>query len=85
MTTTRSSIITRVAGVFLVAIGILGLAWGEFPYSVEHHSVDFGPIEMHVSERKTLPFPTFVAVTTLVAGAVTLWTGFGRPPGRTSR
>jgi len=36
-----------------VAIGILGLAWGEFPYSVEHHSVDFGPIEKVLS-RPTL-------------------------------
>jgi hypothetical protein len=67
-----------------VAIGTLGLAWGELPYAVERHSVDLGPLEMHVSERKTLPFPTLVAVTTLAAGAVTLWLGFGRPPGRTS-
>jgi hypothetical protein len=82
--TARSTIATRIAGCALVLIGILGLAWGEIPYSVEKHSVELGPIEMRVSERKTLPYPTFVAVTTLVLGAVTLWVGFGRPPGRTS-
>ncbi len=81
---TPSSIATRIAGGLLVAIGIAGLTWGELPYSLERHSVDFGPFEMRVSERKSLPFPTLVAVTTLAAGAVTLWLGFGRPPGRTS-
>lgn len=67
-----------------MAIGIMGLAWGEIPYSVDRHTMDLGPVEMRVSERKTLPYPTPVALTTLVAGAVILWIGFGRPPGRTS-
>jgi len=81
---TASTIVTRVVGGFLLAVGFMGLAWGGLPYTEERHSVDFGPIEMRVSEKKTLPFPTLVSVTTLAAGAVILWMGFGRPPGRTS-
>jgi hypothetical protein len=65
-------------------IGVLGLVWGEIPYAEQHHTTEFGPIEVHSSERKTLPVPTLVAVTALVSGAVTLAVGFGRPPGRTS-
>ena len=80
----NAPVLARIAGIVLILIGIFGLVWGEIPYTEQHHTAEFGPIAVHTSERKTLPVPTFVAVTALVSGAVTLALAFGRPPGRTS-
>jgi hypothetical protein len=80
----NAHVLARIAGIVLILIGILGLAWGEIPYAEERHSAELGPIAVQTIERKTLPVPTIVAVTALVSGAVTLALGFGRPPGRSS-
>jgi len=80
----NAHVLARIAGIVMILIGILGLAWGEIPYAVHHHSAELGPFEVHTSERKSLPVPTVVAVTALVAGTVTLALGLGGSPGRTS-
>ena len=80
----NAHVLARIAGIVLILIGVLGLAWGGIPYAEHHQTADIGPLSVHTSEQKSIQIPTVVAVTALVGGAVSLALGFGRSPGRST-
>ena len=63
---------TRIAGLILIAIGLVGLLWGGFSWTEERTVVDIGPIEARAQERETIPVPPIVGGIALVAGIVLL-------------
>jgi uncharacterized membrane protein len=58
----------KLAGIVLIAAGILGLAYQGFSYTREIHEAKIDPLELSVNEKLTLSIPTWAGVGTLVAG-----------------
>jgi hypothetical protein len=63
---------TRIAGLILIVIGLVGLLWGGISWTDERTVVDLGPIEARAEERETIPVPPIVGGIALVAGIVLL-------------
>jgi uncharacterized membrane protein YidH (DUF202 family) len=62
----------RLAGMVLIAIGLIGLLWGGVSWTREETIVDVGPFEARTKERETVPVPPVVGGIALVAGIVLL-------------
>ena len=63
---------TRIAGVVLIVIGLVGLVWGGFSWTEEKTIVDLGPIQATAKERESIPITPLVGGIALVAGIVLL-------------
>jgi len=59
----------------LIIGGLAGLAYGGFSYTKQNHEAKIGPVELSVSERKTVDVPTWVAIGALLVGGVLLVAG----------
>ena len=62
----------RIAGLVLVAIGLIGLLWGGLSWTQEKTVVDLGPVDVRAQERESIPVPPIVGGIALVAGIVLL-------------
>ena len=65
----------KIAGLLLVAAGILGLIYGGFTYTKDTHEAKIGPIEMTVKQKETMNVPVWAGVGAIVAGAALLLVG----------
>ena len=54
-----------------------GLAWGGLSWS-KQNNVDLGPVEMTVTEKKSLPIPPVAGAVAVVAGLVLVFAGGSR-------
>ncbi len=70
---------TRMAGIALIVVGILALAYGGFSYDKETVGAKLGPIELKVTEKKTVNVPMWAGIGAIVVGGVLLVLG-GRKP-----
>ncbi len=61
---------TRIVGLILVVIGLVGLLWGGVFWTRERTVVDIGPIEAKAQEREGVPISPIVGGLVLVAGVV---------------
>lgn len=62
----------RLAGIVLVVVGVLALAYGGFTYTTREKIVDIGPIEATAEKEETVPLPPLVGGAALVGGLVLL-------------
>jgi UDP-N-acetylmuramyl pentapeptide phosphotransferase/UDP-N-acetylglucosamine-1-phosphate transferase len=62
----------RIAGIVLIAIGLIGLIWGGISWTDTKTVVDLGPIQATAQERETIPITPIVGGIALVAGIVLL-------------
>ena len=58
----------KLAGIVLIVLGALALAYQGIRYTTREKVVDFGPLQVTASERKTIPLPPIVGGVALVAG-----------------
>ena len=65
----------KIAGLLLVAAGILGLIYGGFTYTKDTHEAKIGPFEMAVKEKETVNIPVWAGVGAIVVGAALLLAG----------
>jgi sulfite exporter TauE/SafE len=65
----------RTAGLILIVLGLVGLAWGGFTYTTREKVVDLGPIHASLDKTHTVPLPPVVGAIALVAGVVLLAAG----------
>jgi hypothetical protein len=65
----------KIAGIALIAAGLLGLLYGSFSFTKETHQAKLGPIELSVKERQTVNVPVWAGVTGIVIGGVLLVLG----------
>lgn len=65
----------RIIALVLIIGGLAGLAYGGFSYTKQNHEAKIGPVELSVSERKTVDVPTWVAIGALLVGGVLLVAG----------
>lgn len=58
----------RIAGIILIVVGVIGLAYGGITYTRRRNTVSLGPISATVTQRDTLPIPPIAGAIALVAG-----------------
>ena len=68
---------TKLAGIVLIVLGCLGLAYGGFSYTKETTQLKLGPIELKVQEKENVNVPLIVSAGAVVIG-VFLLVAFGR-------
>jgi hypothetical protein len=65
----------KTAAIVLIVAGILALAYGGFSYNKETVGAKLGPIELKVTEKKTINVPMWAGIGAIVAGGVLLLGG----------
>ena len=63
---------TKLAGIVLIVLGCLGLAYGGFTYTKETHETKIGPLELTVKDKETVNSPVWLGAATLIAGVLLL-------------
>ena len=63
---------TKMAGIVLIVLGCLGLAYGGFSYTKETSAVKLGPIELKVEEKESVNVPLIVSAGAIVLGVFLL-------------
>ena len=58
----------KIAGIVLIAAGILGLVYGGFSYIGETHQATIGSLELSVQDKKTVNIPVWAGVGAIVVG-----------------
>jgi uncharacterized membrane protein YdcZ (DUF606 family) len=66
---------TRMVAIVLIVAGVLALAYGGFSYNKESVGAKLGPIELKVTEKKTVNVPMWAGIGAIVAGGVLLVLG----------
>ncbi|MEO8545033.1 MAG: hypothetical protein ABI434_15710 [Burkholderiaceae bacterium] len=64
--------VAKLAGIFLIAAGCLGLIYGGFSYTKETTGLQVGPIALKVEEKKSVNIPLIVSGGAIVAGVFLL-------------
>jgi hypothetical protein len=59
---------TKIGAIVLIIAGVLALAIGSFSYTQETHEASIGPIEMSVSEKRTVNIPLWAGIGAIVIG-----------------
>lgn len=65
----------KIVGMILIALGLIGLAWGGFTYTTREKVVDIGPIHATRDETHHVPLPPILGAMALVGGVVLLIAG----------
>jgi hypothetical protein len=67
--------VTKIVGMVLIVLGVIGLAWGGFTYTTREKVLDIGPI--HATREKThdVPLPPIAGAVALIGGVVLLVAG----------
>ena len=58
----------RIAGIVLIVLGIIGLAYGGITYTRRRDTVRVGPLSATVQQRETVPISPLLSGVALVAG-----------------
>jgi multidrug transporter EmrE-like cation transporter len=65
----------KIAGIVLIAAGILGLVYGGFSYTSATHETKLGPIELSIKDKERVNVPVWAGVGAIVAGGALLLLG----------
>lgn len=65
----------KIVGIALLVAGLLGLVYGGFSYNKETVGAKLGPIELKVTEKRTIDVPIWGGIGAIVAGAALLALG----------
>jgi hypothetical protein len=66
---------TRIAAIALLVAGILALIYGGFSYNKETVGAKLGPLELKVTEKKTINVPVWAGIGAIALGGVLLVMG----------
>ena len=64
-----------IAGVMLVLLGVLALAYQGVNYTTRETIIDIGPLQATADRERTLPLPPVLGIVALVGGVVLLISG----------
>ena len=66
---------SKMVGIVLIVLGVIGLAWGGFTYTTREKVVDLGPIQATREKTHNVPLPPIFGAIALVGGIALLVTG----------
>jgi hypothetical protein len=66
---------SKTFGFILIALGVIGLAWGGFTYTTREKVLDVGPIHASRDKEHTVPLPPIAGAVALVGGVVLVVAG----------
>ena len=58
----------KIAGIALIVLGLIALAYGGITYTREKKVLDIGPLEAKTKTRETIPLPPAFGVAAIVGG-----------------
>jgi hypothetical protein len=64
--------VRKIAGIVLIALGVLGLVYKGFDYTRETHEVDLGVAKFEVKDRERMEVPIWASIAAVAAGALLL-------------
>ena len=65
----------KMAGIALIAVGILALVFGSFSFTKETHEAKIGPLELSIKDKKTVNVPVWAGIGAIVLGGALLVLG----------
>jgi uncharacterized membrane protein YidH (DUF202 family) len=65
----------KIAGIVLIVLGVLALAYGGFSYTREKKVIDLGPVQATTKTQETVPVPPLLGVAAIVGGIAILVVG----------
>ena len=65
----------KMAGIVLIVVGALALAYGGFSFTKETHKAEIGPLKLSVKEKESVDIPLWAGIASVVAGVVMLVVG----------
>jgi uncharacterized membrane protein YidH (DUF202 family) len=65
----------KIAGLVLIVIGVIALAYGGISYTREKKVIDLGPLQASTKTRETIPLPPVLGVVAIAGGVVLLLAG----------
>jgi drug/metabolite transporter (DMT)-like permease len=65
----------KTLGIILIALGLVGLAWGGFSYTTREKVVDVGPIHATRDKTHDVPLPPIFGAVAIIGGVVLLAAG----------
>jgi hypothetical protein len=71
---------TSVAGIILIILGVISLAYQGITYTTHEKVLDVGPIQATKEEHNTIPLPPILGGLALVGGVILMVVG-GRKEG----
>ena len=66
---------SSMAGIVLIVLGVIALAYQGITYTTHKKILDIGPIQATEEEHKTIPLPPIVGGVALVGGIALLFAG----------
>ena len=72
LATADGGAVNKTLGLILIALGLLGLAWGGFTYTTREKVVDIGPIHATRDITHNVPLPPIAGAVALLGGIVLL-------------
>jgi hypothetical protein len=64
----------KTAGIILIILGVLALAYQGIRYTTREKLIDIGPLNITTTERKTIPLPPIVGGAAVIAGIALILT-----------
>jgi hypothetical protein len=64
--------VRKIAGIVLIALGVLGLVYKGFDYTKKTHEVDLGVAKFEVKDRERMEVPIWVSIGAVAVGALLL-------------
>jgi hypothetical protein len=64
-----------IAGILLIVLGVIALAYQGITYTTQKKVIDVGPIHATKDEHNTIPLPPIVGAVALVGGVALLFAG----------
>lgn len=59
----------KAVAIVLIAVGVVGLAYGGFTYTKSTSTAHVGPLELQVKEQQNVNIPVWAGVAAVVVGA----------------
>jgi uncharacterized membrane protein len=66
---------TALAGILLIVLGVIALAYQGFTYTTHKKVLDIGPVQAEKKETHTVPLPPIIGGIALVGGVSLLMMG----------
>jgi hypothetical protein len=67
-----SAAMNKTLGITLIALGLIGLAWGGFTYTTREKIVDIGPVHATRDAKHNIPLPPIAGAVAIIGGIALL-------------